>query len=170
MKLDPKLIRNLEIVLEKELGQYQDYLSLLEREQECVIRLRSEEVTALSAQRGQVVDNLAKLREQRIQALSAITGTETSRVSEFVPTIAIAADRKRLSGLLKNIKDTIALVDARSKEFSHVLNFSLGLVNGEISILWSASQAVSRVYNSFGTMTEGAQPTAPRAGSLLGEA
>ncbi len=170
MKLDPKLLRNLEIILENELALYKAYLSLLEREQASVIRLKADEVTDFATKRGQVVDGLSALREQRSAALAALTGSEATRVSDFVATISTLADRKRLTALVTSIKDTIALVDARSREFSHVLNFSLGLVNGEISILWSASQTVSRVYNSFGSMTEGAQPVAPRAGSLLGEA
>jgi hypothetical protein len=170
MKLDPKLIRNLEITLEKELANYKAYLSLLEREQSSVIRLKADEVSDLATKRGQVVDTLSVLREQRSAALAALTGSETIRVSEFVATIPTPAEKKRLMSLVSGIKDTMALVDARSREFSQVLNFSLGLVNGEISILWSASQTVSRVYNSFGSMTEGAQPAAPRAGSLLGEA
>jgi hypothetical protein len=170
MKLDPKLIRSLESVLEKELAQYKTYLSLVDKEQLAVIRLKSDEVTELAAKRGQTVEILATLRENRVAILSALTGREGVRASEFVTTIPAPVERKRLTLLVAAIKETIARVDARSKEFNHVLNFSLGLVNGEISILWSASQAVSRVYNSFGALQEGAQPAAPRAGSLLGEA
>jgi hypothetical protein len=170
MKLDPKLIRSLESILEKELIQYKTYLSLLEKEQTAVIRLKSEDVNDCAAKRGQVVEILATLRENRVAILTALTGSDGVRVSDFVATIPVPTERKRLTLLVAAIKETIARVDARSREFSHVLNFSLGLVNGEISILWSASQAVTRVYNASGTLTEGTQPAAPRAGSLLGEA
>jgi hypothetical protein len=62
------------------------------------------------------------------------------------------------------------VVDKCTKEFNQILNFSLGLVNGEISLLWSATQPVSRTYNAYGGMSEGVQPGPVRTGSSLGKA
>jgi hypothetical protein len=73
-------------------------------------------------------------------------------------------------GLIEKIREKAKQVELKSREFNQVLSYSLGLVNGELSILWSASQPVTRVYNSFGSMTNGVQPAPPRNGSLLGEA
>lgn len=73
-------------------------------------------------------------------------------------------------GLVEKIRAKIKEVELKSREFNQVLSFSLGLVNGELSLLWSASQPVSRVYNAFGSMSQGVQPAPPRNGSLLGEA
>jgi len=72
--------------------------------------------------------------------------------------------------LIEKIRAKIKQVEAKSKEFNQILSYSLGLVNGELSLLWSASQPVSRVYNAFGSITQGVQPAPPRNGSLLGEA
>jgi len=72
--------------------------------------------------------------------------------------------------LVEKIRGKAKDVEAKSREFNQVLSYSLGLVNGELSLLWSASQPVTRVYNSFGSMTNGVQPAPPRNGSLLGEA
>ena len=72
--------------------------------------------------------------------------------------------------LIEKIRAKIKRVEAKSKEFNQILSYSLGLVNGELSLLWSASQPVSRVYNAFGSITQGVQPAPPRNGSLLGEA
>jgi len=170
MKLDQAAIRKLEQILNSELSQYETYLSLLEQEQHSVVVLKAESVSSLSDKRSKVVDRITQLRDQRNALVAELSGQEAMRLSEFIEVACEPLDRKRLRDLVKQIKEKLALVERKSSEFSQILNFSLGLVNGEISILWSASQSVNRVYNSFGTLTEASQPAAPRVGSLLGEA
>jgi hypothetical protein len=72
--------------------------------------------------------------------------------------------------IIEKVKLRIKEIENRSREFGQVVNFSLGLVNGSMSLLWSATQPVSKVYNAFGAMKQGVQPAPPRSGSLLGEA
>jgi uncharacterized BrkB/YihY/UPF0761 family membrane protein len=99
-----------------------------------------------------------------------VVGNDSTKLSDFVEGLTASADKNRLSNYVEKIKSAVEAVDRKTKEFTQVLNYSLGLVNGEISLLWSASQTVSRVYNAFGSVVEGAQPAPQRIGSLLGEA
>jgi len=92
------------------------------------------------------------------------------RVTDMVNQGCAPSDRKRLLALTHKVKAHLAVVDKHTKELNQILNFSLGLVNGEISLLWSATQPVSRTYNAHGGMTEGVQPGPVRAGSSLGKA
>ncbi len=170
MKIDPKHLRNLEIILEQEIAQYKAYLELLGREYKAVTALQSDAVTQLSEKRAAVMERLSRLKDDRMEIVSRCTGGEVVRLSELVEHVPTASDKKRLSALVAKLKDAVSVVEVKNKEFNLLLNFSLGLVNGEISLLWSASQTVSRVYNSFGSITEGAQPAPPRSGSLLGQA
>jgi hypothetical protein len=170
MKLDAKTVKKLEKILEGELSLYVEYLAVLERERACVIALRAGEVNALSARRGEIVHQLSLLRDERTTLVEMITGGETRKLSDVVEDGCNPIDRKRLMSLISKIKDLLAKVEEQSREFNQVLSFTLGLVNGELSLLWSASQSVTRVYDSFGSLHEAAQPTAPRVGSLLGQA
>jgi hypothetical protein len=170
MKLDSRVVKRLERILEEELRLYVEYLALLTKEQSCVVALKAEEVTQLSERRSVVVERLSSLRTERTELVLGSVDSEPFKLSEVVEQRCHPADKKRLLSLISKIKDSLQMVEERSRQFNQVLNFSLGLVNGEISLLWSASQSVTRVYNAFGSMNEASQPSAPRAGSLLGEA
>ncbi len=156
--------------MEQELASYSEYLALLAQEQVSVVGLKAEQVSALSERRAEVVQRISELRDKRLALVAEVSRGEEQRLSEIIRVACAPADANRLDKLIKQIKAILAVVESKSREFNQVLNFSLGLVNGEISLLWSASQSVTRVYNAFGTVNESVQPKAPRAGSLLGEA
>jgi|GEM_PF-1522030 len=170
MKIDSTNLRTLQNIIEQEIAQYTLYLQLLGQEYAAVTTLQSEVVTQLSEKRAAVMEQVSRLKNQRIEIVSRCSDGEVIRLTELADRIAAPSDKKRLATLVKKLKDVVSMVEVKNKEFNLLLNFSLGLVNGEISLLWSASQTVSRVYNSFGSMTEGAQPAPPRSGSLLGQA
>ncbi len=170
MKLDANSIRSIEKLLSAELLEYDRYLELLEHEQQAVIKLDSDKVVLLGAARGEIVDRIAQLKEERTKFIATTIGDDSFRASEVIEQGCSAGDKKRLMALIEKIRAKIKRVEAKSKEFNQILSYSLGLVNGELSLLWSASQPVSRVYNAFGSITQGVQPAPPRNGSLLGEA
>jgi len=170
MKLDAGTIRSIEKLLSAELVEYDKYLKLLEQEQKAVVKLDADQGTLLGAQRGEVVDQLQLLKDERSKIIADAVGNDSCRASELIQQACSPGDKKRLMGLIEKIREKAKQVELKSREFNQVLSYSLGLVNGELSILWSASQPVTRVYNSFGSMTNGVQPAPPRNGSLLGEA
>ncbi|MEY4701569.1 MAG: hypothetical protein RL326_1756 [Pseudomonadota bacterium] len=170
MKLEPKVLKALETSLDEELRHYHDYLQILEQEQERVVTLKTDELVEFSSSRSKIIDRLSQLRDVRVGIVASLVGNDCTKLSDFVEDLPASADKKRLSNYVEKIKSAVASVDKKTKEFNQVLSYSLGLVNGEISLLWSASQTVSRVYNAFGSVVEGAQPAPQRVGSLLGEA
>jgi xanthine dehydrogenase iron-sulfur cluster and FAD-binding subunit A len=170
MKLDTRAVKSLERILEEELTLYVEYLVILAQEQASVISLKSDQVTLCSQRRAEIISRLEELRETRSVMIEKISQREVMRLTEFVEEFCVPSDKKRLLFLAGKIKVALKQVEEKSREFNQILNFSLGLVNGEISLLWSASQPVTRVYNAFGSVQEAVQPSPPRAGSLLGEA
>lgn len=170
MKLDPRAVKTLERLLEQELACYSKYIALLAQEQEGVVGLKAEKVSALSQQRSEVVTRIGELRDQRLRIVSELTDDEDIRLSEVIRIACTPTDAQRLERLITQIKAILVVVESKNREFNQVVNFSLGLINGEISLLWSASQSVARVYNAFGSVNEARQPNTPRPGSLLGEA
>jgi hypothetical protein len=171
MKLDPRTVRTLERILERELAGYKEYLKLLsEEQQQGVVKLRADRLAELTERRDQAINELTKLRDEREELIERLVPDGDQRLSVVVRELCTAADFKRLDRLITRVKAVLVEVEARSREFNQLINFSLGLVNGEISLLWSASRPVTRVYNSFGSVNEATQPSAPRVGSLLGEA
>lgn len=170
MKLDPRAVKTLERILEQELACYTEYLALLAEEQASVVRLKAEQVTALCDRRALVIERIGELRAEREVIVRTVSDDAEQRLSDTIRSVCTPTEVKRLDKIITQIKAILKVVESKSREFNQVLNFSLGLVNGEISLLWSASQSVARVYDAFGGVREAAQPSAPRAGSLLGEA
>jgi hypothetical protein len=170
MKLDVSAVRSLEKILREELAQCDLYLGLLFEEQKAVVKLKPEEVLQFGVRREAAVEALSKLRDQRVKLVAVLSGSESAKVSELIENRCGPSDKKRLLALVQKLKQKITHVEDKSREFNQVLNFSLGLVNGSLSILWSATQPVAKSYNAFGTVSESHQPTAPRVGSSLGRA
>jgi hypothetical protein len=170
MKLTSADVKTLEKFLVDEVSLCDEYLKIIKDEQAAVVKLESETVTLLGEKRGVVVDNLTRLREERALLVERITGDEFTRVTDMINQGCAPGDKKRLLALTNKVKGRLMVVDKCTKEFNQILNFSLGLVNGEISLLWSATQPVSRTYNAYGGMSEGVQPGPVRTGSSLGKA
>lgn len=170
MKLTIADIKAVEKFLHEEISLCDEYMKIMTQEQSAVIKLDSESVAKFSDQRAIVVEKLTKLRDDRALLVERLTGDEITRVSAMIAVGCGPSDKKRLLALTDKVKLKLAQLERKTTEFNQIVNFSLGLVNGEMSLLWSATQPVSRGYNAFGTLTEGVQPGPTRAGSLLGEA
>jgi hypothetical protein len=170
MKLTSADVKTLEKFLVDEASLCDEYLNIIKEEQAAVVKLESETVTLFGEKRGVVVDKLTHLREERALLVERVTGDEFTRVTDMVNEGCASSDKKRLLTLANKVRARLAIVDKSTKEFNQILNFSLGLVNGEISLLWSATQPVSRTYNAYGGMSEGVQPGPVRTGSSLGKA
>lgn len=170
MKLTSADVKTLEKFLVDEVSLCDEYLKIIKDEQAAVVKLESETVTLLGEKRSVVVDKLTRLREERALLVERITGDEFTRVTDMINQGCAPSDKKRLLAVTNKVKARLAIVDKCTKEFNQILNFSLGLVNGEISLLWSATQPVSRTYNAYGGMSEGVQPGPVRTGSSLGKA
>lgn len=170
MKLVSADIKALEKFLIDEIALCDEYVKIIAEEQAAVVKLDSATVTILGEKRAAVVEKLTLLREERALLVERVTGDEFTRVSDMVAQGCGPVDKKRLLALAQKVKARLAIVDKTTREFGQIVNFSLGLVNGEISLLWSATQPVSRTYNAHGGLVEGVQPGPPRTGTSLGKA
>jgi hypothetical protein len=168
MKLDSATLRTIEKLLADEISLCDDYLKVLDSEQHSVIKLKADAVGELTLKRQELCEKLEAARAKRTDLTLKLGDGKT--LTEIVSASAPAAEKKRILQLIDKLKARARQVDGKSKEFTQVVNFSLGLVNGSLSILWSATQSVTKCYNAFGAITEMVQPVAPRMGSLLGKA
>jgi hypothetical protein len=170
MKLTNADVKALEKFLVDEISLCDEYLKIIKEEQAAVVKLDAEKVTLLGEARSFVVDKLTRLREDRALLVERVTGDEFTRITHVINQGCGPSDKKRLIALTQKVKARLVAFDKYTKEFNQVLNFSLGLVNGEMSLLWSATQPISRTYNAHGGLTEGVQPGPVRTGSSLGKA
>jgi hypothetical protein len=170
MALDQKILRDIERIIQEECAAVDEYVKLIKQEQEHVVKLQSDKVTELSEKRAVITDTLAVLRNSRDELVRVLNGNTKLTLTELITNAGSASDKRRFLPLVNKLKARLKTLDGKTREFNQIINFSLGLVNGSLSILWSATQTVTRCYNAFGAVTESFQPTAPRVGTLLGKA
>jgi len=170
MKLDAASVRALEKVVTDEVAACEEYLRLVNDEQNLLIKFDHDGVSTTARLREKIAERMATLRDKRVDLVSMIAGDRSTSLTQLIEHGCNPADKKKLLALVHKLRTKVDQVEQKSREFAQVVDFSLGLVNGSISILWSATQNVTRCYNAFGGMTQAFQPTPPREGSLLGKA
>lgn len=164
---NPRLVRDLSKMLERECGLYVDYLDILERERESITKFNAERVNELSAQRLQLTEELKAAKEERVASLDFMPESKKERLSQLIVQNCHPDDARRLMPLVQRLKNLVTLARAKAMEFNQVASYSLSIVNGSISILWSATQNVVRSYDPLGTMKESYNPATSRAASVL---
>lgn len=151
--------RELEDLLNKEIGLYAIYIKLLDEEREAVVSSQTEQVIALSTARSAVIEQMREAQNSRRQFLRRYSADRLLRLSVFVKNQFSPQEAAKLMPLVHKLKKLVGIAQAGSSEISQVVSFSLKLVSGLVSIIWSATQNVVRAYTSIGTIKESYHPT-----------
>lgn len=170
MQAKPGLVVALERNLERSCKVHERYLDLLERERTSLKTFSAEGVERFRSKREELLRTVEELNAQRGEILSALPEGATRKLSELLDTAFAPRDADRLRPLVTNLKALVGNVQARSREFSQVINFALNLVHGSLSILWSATQNVTRSYTPQGALQENRTPTSSRLQTTIREA
>lgn len=171
---DPKLTKNLRHILEEECALQKAYLEVMTEERRCLGRMQDEganqKVLLLTTKREVLAEAMKQLSQQRAELLSVFPGTEGRRVSEIIAANFHKADVAELMPHVNRLKTLISKSRHSGLEFSQIVDFSLNLVNGLVSLLWSASQSVIKSYAPNGKPRESYNPGTSRAQSVLKQA
>jgi hypothetical protein len=167
---NPVAVRQLEQLLREEVAVCEQYLAIISKEQLAVTKLDSLAVSECSNQREQCLSVLNGLKDRRVETLRMLSDSKKISTTEVVTRVCQGKERQRILALVDKLRDVLTRVESTSRECNQVVDFSLGLVNGSLSILWSATQDVTKGYTPYGTITEGTTRQPRRRGALLGEA
>ena len=171
MRQMPKLdSRVLEKILSKECQLYEQYLSVLAQERDLITKIAAEQVMALSEKRGELTDAMTEAKNERIEFVKALGLEEKTPISKVVAEHCTAADKRKLTLLVNKLKNLVKTVRAQAKEFSQLLHFSLGMVDGSLSIIWAATQNVTKSYGADAMVKQSYTPKHSRKDLLLKEA
>lgn len=168
--MNPGALRELEGLLREETSLCEQYLAIISKEQVAITKLNVAEVTQCATQREGCLSAMVALKERRTELLRALSDTKKVSATEVITRLTQGKERQRLLGLVEKLRAVLARVESASRECGHVVDFSLGLVNGSLSILWSATQDVTKGYTPYGTITQGTARQPRRRGGSLGEA
>jgi len=154
MERNPQFINSLQELLNKECSLHEEYISVLTEEREALKQFKSYEVSALSARREKLCVEIAKIQEQRINFLDHFPDAKNKKLSELIARYCHPDEARKLNPLIKRLKGLLSQSKALGTEFNQIVDFSLTLVNGTLSILWSATQNVTKSYSRKGQVQE----------------
>lgn len=163
-------LKELGRVLEAECSAYEEYSKLLEQEHHGIVHFKAETVEAIAERRGEIVEKLQVLREERLKLGAKFPESDGAKLNDLIARHCHADDRRTLQPLAIRLRAAVSDASARGKELGQLGQFALNVVNGSLSILWSASQSVVKSYAPNGKVREAFHPATTRAAGILRQA
>ena len=153
------LIRKLEAALLEEIKLQVSYSMVVEEENSFITKFNTDKIKALSEKREGMYMAIAAAMEKRAALALEIPGaTKSSCLRDLLKAEAHPADADRLCRHAEKLRVLVSSNHQRGREFGRLANFALTLVNGSLSILWSATQSITRAYGRNGVVTEKMAP------------
>jgi hypothetical protein len=87
----------------------------------------------------------------------------------MVERISDARERNQAKELVVRLRKVTELLRLKAREFGQVVDFSLGLLAGSVSVISSAARPVTRAYGADGKIHEKSVPVSSRAEFSLKE-
>ncbi len=155
---NPALTRSLKTLLSEECQLYERYLAILKVEKELLRQLKksehTEELMALTKQREIIYEEMQIYQIRRVELIKDLPLVRAKKFSEIVLLNFHPSDQKELMPLLERLKGLMLASQRAGIDFKQVINFSLNMVNGLVSIFLSATQSVVRSYTRRGALKE----------------
>ena len=170
VKRNPELVRSLLALLADEYRLHERYLKLLQEEKTAVTKARIDLIGALNQEREKLSEAMVAAGERRLQFMAGRPEGQDLRLTAWIDKHCHPADSKVLLPQARKLRDIIAKSRSGGREHMLLLNFALDMVNGTLSILWSATQNIFRSYSRGGNIREAYHPAESRAGTVLKKA
>jgi hypothetical protein len=172
--------RAIDELVSQEITLHHGYLTALERERRLVESGDTSELASVTAQREGFLKGIAKAQDSRFTLMRAHLGEPqmqgrqkapppSIKLSEFVVRYCPPDEAQALLPKIDILRELVKKSHGKSKEFSQVVSFSLRMVGGLASILWSATKHVVQLYGPRGTMHESVHEPGSRKAGVLKE-
>ena len=164
------MVRALTRAVERECAAYEEYIALLTGEREAISRFQPDSVSEFTARRQELSDELLALSAERLEICQEISGTEQKRLTDIAEKFLHGSDRTTMLRQAARLRKLVETSQRASQEFSQIVNFSLNLVNGSLSIVMSATRNVVRSYTPYGNIREAFNPAEGSTAGTLARA
>lgn len=163
-------LREVEKILRLECSLHQRYLDLLEQERKLVVEGNHHRVTNLTEQRQSLSEEMDSAHQERKAWMEKFPGGRDMRVTEVIKRNFRSSETRVALELAHKLRELVVALRKSSTEFTLVVNNTLTLVNGTLSILLSAAQHVVRSYSSQGQLREQFHPVSQHVGTIVKQA
>ena len=168
--MNRSLIPALEKILQQEIRIYEGYNALTELERKVIAPFDSQKVSDAASRREQFVEEMARLESQRLKVIKEIFGEARSKLTNLINDSLAGDERRRLLTLANKLKSCVNAARKDTRELGGIVRFGMGMVDGLISIFYSASRHVTKNYTRLGSIKESSTPAGGRSGGVLKKA
>lgn len=161
---------SLERLIEKEIKLYQLYLQLMTEERAVTTRFNAEKILSLAEKREYTLIEMKMAHEERLALCREFPQGDKQKLITIIGQNFKGEERKRLIQCGGKLKALAVQSQKRTREFGIITRFGLGIVDGLLSILWSATKHVTKSYSRLGTVKESSTPAGNRESSVLKKA
>ena len=180
MSLTGQLARSIDQCVTTEIEIYRKYLSLLETERELVVASQAEKLAIVTAERDRLIELMREAQDNRFALMRKALGEPellgrqkapppSLKLSTLITKLCSPKESRILMPKVEQLRQLVRKSQRKSLEFSQVLGFSLTMVSGLASILWSATKTVIRSYSCNGNMKEVVHDGRSRKAGVLKE-
>ena len=168
--MNKNLLPKLEKVLLAEIRIYEGYNALTQLEKQVIAPFNAEKVTNAAERREQFLDEMKRLQAERLILVKEIFGDNKARLSLLIADTLKGEERRRFLSLASTLKKCVTTSQKDTRELGSIARFGMSMVDGLLSILYSATQHVTKNYTRLGNIQESATPAGSRAGNVLKKA
>lgn len=168
--MDGRTSQALERLLLKEIKINEEYIAVLKTERVHTAKVDVEQITIHTAKREMLLTQMKLCHTERMAICAQFPNSKGQKLTALLELHASPEDKKKLIPLAKKLRAVVELSQKKTREFGSVARFGITMVEGLLSIIWSATQHVSKSYSRQGTVKENSQPAGTRASSVLKKA
>jgi len=165
-----EFIKSLEKSLLEEINLYQQYLTILKKEQQVIIKYKQDKLIEFTAQRGELCNQIAEVKQQRQLLTKQFPEYRQKKLYELVIKYLRPQDAKNIVGLIQKLRNITEEVLSYNSQMSRILGFSLRSIQGALSIIHSATQTIVQSYNRRGHMQKKYHPSTTLEDTVLTKA
>lgn len=149
---------------------HEQYIEVIEEERKFTIQFKRDKLQKLVEKRERLVEQMKDAHMERLRLMSQIPDSNGKKLSELVEIHCSGEQKVKLLHSVAKLKSLALEGQRRTREHGSIVKFALGVVDGLVSIFWSATQHISKSYSRKGIVQESAQPAGTRQSSVLKKA
>lgn len=165
-----RVFNKLNAQLKREIKLFENYHKLLIQHGKTVTKFNLEKLQQLNLKRQEHSEALAKAQAERTELLDNLPNSRTKRLTEVIEAECEGEQRKELLSLAEHLKEVILKCRIKDLEFSQVASFALNTVNGSLSLMYQATQNMTRCYNPRGVEQQKYSPKRSRNETVIKQA
>lgn len=155
----PAQVQLLEQIIRKELHLLERYKNVITEESGYITKFNTDAITRITAEKRELLSALGSCQEQRLQYMRQFPEGDALNLRQLVKQQFTPTDIRRVLPLAKELRLRVEDVQRSGRQHNQLLQFSLRMVHGLLSILRSASLNVVQSYTRKGSLHESYHPS-----------